>query len=143
MFTIIIILLLLLLLCCTLMRIKITIYCIWNPIHVVPHHRQLVPASPHTTVWLRACMPQIWDTAGLERFQSLNASYFRGADCCVLVYDVTSSASFKKLDDWYDLFLIQAGPRKSANFPFVVIGNKIDLENREVLPSRFERLISM
>lgn len=84
----------------------------------------------------RATTLQIWDTAGLERFHSLNTSYFRGADCCTLVYDVTASASFKKLDDWYDLFLIQAGPRKSANFPFVVIGNKIDLENREVSAKR-------
>ncbi|CAF2745960.1 unnamed protein product [Rotaria sp. Silwood2] len=28
---------------------------------------------------------QIWDTAGQERFQSLGVSYYRGADCCVLV----------------------------------------------------------
>ena len=30
---------------------------------------------------------QVWDTAGQERFASLNTSYFRGADCCVLVFD--------------------------------------------------------
>jgi len=45
------------------------------------------------------------------------------------------SASFRELENCYDLFLIQAGPRKSVNVPFVVIGNKIDLENREVSPS--------
>ena len=32
---------------------------------------------------------QIWDTAGQERFQSLGTAFFRGADCCVLVFDVT------------------------------------------------------
>jgi len=75
---------------------------------------------------------QIWDTAGQERFQSLGVAFYRGADCCVLVYDVTSANSFKSLDSWRDEFLIQAGPRDPENFPFVVIGNKIDLENRAV-----------
>lgn len=31
---------------------------------------------------------QIWDTAGQERFQSLGVAFYRGADCCVLCYDV-------------------------------------------------------
>ena len=33
---------------------------------------------------------QIWDTAGQERFQSLGVAFYRGADCCVLVYDVNN-----------------------------------------------------
>lgn len=33
---------------------------------------------------------QIWDTAGQERFQSLGVAFYRGADACVLVYDITS-----------------------------------------------------
>ena len=75
---------------------------------------------------------QIWDTAGQERFQSLGVAFYRGADCCVLVYDVTNANSFKTLDSWRDEFLIQASPRDPENFPFVVLGNKIDLENRQV-----------
>lgn len=38
---------------------------------------------------------QLWDTAGQERFQSLGVAFYRGADCCVLVYDVNSSKSFE------------------------------------------------
>jgi GTPase SAR1 family protein len=45
---------------------------------------------------------QIWDTAGQERFQSLGVAFYRGADCCVLVYDVTAPGTFKSLDSWYD-----------------------------------------
>ncbi|XP_076350446.1 ras-related protein Rab-7a-like isoform X2 [Tachypleus tridentatus] len=75
---------------------------------------------------------QIWDTAGQERFQSLGVAFYRGADCCVLVFDVTAPNSFKSLDSWRDEFLIQASPRNPENFPFVVIGNKVDLENRTV-----------
>ncbi|XP_010876457.1 ras-related protein Rab-7a isoform X2 [Esox lucius] len=79
---------------------------------------------------------EIWDTAGQERFQSLGVAFYRGADCCVLVYDVTAPNTFKTLDSWRDEFLIQASPRDPDNFPFVVLGNKIDLENRQVTTKR-------
>jgi Ras-related protein Rab-7A len=75
---------------------------------------------------------KIWDTAGQERFQSLGVAFYRGADCCVLVFDVTAPSTFKSLDSWRDEFLIQASPRDPDNFPFVVLGNKVDLENRAV-----------
>ncbi|KAL8160618.1 hypothetical protein V2J09_002155, partial [Rumex salicifolius] len=71
---------------------------------------------------------QIWDTAGQERFQSLGVAFYRGADCCVLVYDVNSVKSFSNLSNWREEFLIQANPSDPDNFPFVVIGNKIDIE---------------
>lgn len=71
---------------------------------------------------------QIWDTAGQERFQSLGVAFYRGADCCVLVYDVNSSKTFENLENWRDEFLIQASPNDPDNFPFVVLGNKVDVE---------------
>lgn len=55
---------------------------------------------------------QIWDTAGQERFQSLGVAFYRGADCCVLVYDVNSTKSFENLDTWRDEFLIQVSNKK-------------------------------
>merc|ERR1712078_781607 len=72
---------------------------------------------------------QIWDTAGQERFQSLGVAFYRGADCCVLVYDVNTAKTFENLDNWRDEFLIQASPKDPDNFPFVVLGNKVDHEN--------------
>mmetsp|Transcript_11431 Transcript_11431/g.27147 ORF Transcript_11431/g.27147 Transcript_11431/m.27147 type:complete len:183 (-) Transcript_11431:458-1006(-) len=69
---------------------------------------------------------QIWDTAGQERFQSLGVAFYRGADCCVLVYDVNAIRSFENLDNWRDEFLIQASPSDPENFPFVCLGNKVD-----------------
>lgn len=50
---------------------------------------------------------QIWDTAGQERFQSLGVSFYRGADCCILVYDVNVLKSFETLQNWYQEFLKQ------------------------------------
>jgi len=82
---------------------------------------------------------QIWDTAGQERFQSLGQAFYRGADCCVLVFDVSLTKSFKSLDIWRDEFLVQASPRDPENFPFVVLGNKIDLENRAITTKRAQQ----
>jgi Ras-related protein Rab-7A len=79
---------------------------------------------------------QIWDTAGQERFQSLGVAFYRGADCCVLVFDVNLGKTFENLDGWRDEFLIQAGPRDPDNFPFVVLGNKIDVENQRAVSQR-------
>ncbi|ESW98237.1 hypothetical protein KL918_004017 [Ogataea parapolymorpha] len=78
---------------------------------------------------------QIWDTAGQERFQSLGVAFYRGSDCCVLVYDVTNTKSFENLQSWKDEFLIQANIKDPDNFPFVVIGNKIDVEENKRLVS--------
>ncbi|KAJ8447021.1 hypothetical protein Cgig2_033590 [Carnegiea gigantea] len=64
---------------------------------------------------------QIWDTAGQERFESLGPAFFKGADCCVLVFDVNT------------------GIEDPSKFPFVVIRNKIDLDGgagREVAEKR-------
>jgi len=79
---------------------------------------------------------QIWDTAGQERFQSLGVAFYRGADSCVLVFDVNVAKTFENLDSWRDEFLIQAGPRDPDNFPFVVLGNKVDLDSRVVSQKR-------
>ena len=81
---------------------------------------------------------QIWDTAGQERFQSLGVAFYRGADSCVLVYDITDPKSFDSLSGWKEEFLVQAAPQHAEEFPFVCIGNKLDLadNNRNVTTSR-------
>mmetsp|Transcript_68768 Transcript_68768/g.161698 ORF Transcript_68768/g.161698 Transcript_68768/m.161698 type:complete len:203 (+) Transcript_68768:77-685(+) len=79
---------------------------------------------------------QIWDTAGQERFQSLGHAFYRGADCCALVFDVNQANTFENLASWREEFLIQAGPKDRETFPFVVLGNKIDLGNRVVSQKR-------
>ncbi|XP_021836006.1 ras-related protein Rab7A [Spinacia oleracea] len=71
---------------------------------------------------------QIWDTAGQERFQSLGVAFYRGADCCVLTYDVNVMKSFENLNRWREEFLLQASPSDPDNFPFILLGNKIDVD---------------
>ena len=71
---------------------------------------------------------QIWDTAGQERFQSLGVAFYRGADACILTYDLTNPKSFASLDSWKNEFLVQASPPDEESFPFVLLGNKCDKE---------------
>ncbi|CAG9332337.1 unnamed protein product [Blepharisma stoltei] len=71
---------------------------------------------------------QLWDTAGQERFQSLGMSFYRGADCCLLVYDMTNQKTFESLGSWKDEFLKASCPDDPKTFPFIVIGNKCDRE---------------
>jgi Ras-related protein Rab-7A len=66
-------------------------------------------------------------------------AFYRGADCCVLVYDVNNSKSFDTLDSWRDEFLVQASPMDPESFPFVVIGNKIDVEESKRMVGTLSR----
>lgn len=59
-------------------------------------------------------------------------AFSRGADCCALVFDMTSPNTLKTPDSWRDQFLIQVSPWDPENFPFVVLGSKIDLESRQM-----------
>ena len=45
---------------------------------------------------------QIWDTAGQESFRSITRSYYRGAICSLLVYDITRRASFQNCVKWLE-----------------------------------------
>ena len=75
---------------------------------------------------------QIWDTAGQERFKSLRTPFYRGADCCLLTFSLTDDASFKNLQMWKTEFLHYSDVSDATKFPFVVLGNKVDLDEREV-----------
>jgi len=71
---------------------------------------------------------QIWDTAGQERFRSMAKSFYRGADACVLVYDITDIKTFENLDMWKKEFLEGICDETSTgDFPFVVLANKADM----------------
>ncbi|GAO13728.1 hypothetical protein UVI_02018260 [Ustilaginoidea virens] len=66
---------------------------------------------------------QLWDTAGTERFRSVSRSYYRGAAGAILVYDITSHASFRGIQP----FLNDARALASPNLSLILVGNKLDL----------------
>lgn len=73
--------------------------------------------------------------SGQELYRTLEHQYYRGADCCVLVFDVTDPISFENLDQWRDEFFKEMDLEDPENFPFVVVANKIDLDARSVRSS--------
>jgi Ras-related protein Rab-7A len=78
---------------------------------------------------------QIWDTAGQERFHSLGPTFYRGTDCCILVYDVSRQPSFENIAHWQNEFSTQLGLSSADDFPFLLLGNKLDLSDNAVQPS--------
>ncbi|CCK72975.1 Rab family GTPase YPT7 KNAG_0M01220 [Huiozyma naganishii CBS 8797] len=89
--------------------------------------------TKEVTVDDKVATMQVWDTAGQERFQSLGVAFYRGADCCVLVYDVTNNKSFENIKTWKDEFLVHANVSSPETFPFVILGNKVDVEESKKL----------
>ena len=63
----------------------------------------------------------------------MGTAFYRGADCCFLVYDITNRKSLDNLSVWKSSFLDKSMVVSPETFPFMVIGNKADLdENRAV-----------
>jgi small GTP-binding protein len=84
------------------------------------------------TVDDKAFTLQIWDTAGQERFKSLRTPFYRGADCCLLTFGVDDQQSLENLSMWKKEFLHYADVQDEDHFPFVVLGNKVDIPERKV-----------
>mmetsp|Transcript_12408 Transcript_12408/g.39246 ORF Transcript_12408/g.39246 Transcript_12408/m.39246 type:complete len:387 (-) Transcript_12408:2258-3418(-) len=81
---------------------------------------------------------QLWDTAGQESFRSITSSYYRGAHCALLVYDVTRRSTFDYLEGW----LAETRQHSDPNMVIVLVGNKIDLSRRRVVSTEEGRLFA-
>jgi Ras-related protein Rab-11A len=65
----------------------------------------------------------IWDTAGEERYNSITAAYYKGANGAIIVYDVTKKETFDNVEKWYkEIKLIS-----EKNLSLILVGNKSDL----------------
>ena len=73
---------------------------------------------------------EIWDTAGQEKYRSLNKIFYNNTNICFLVFDITERQSFDNiLNFWYkEVFEYNNNNYSSNNILFGVIANKIDLE---------------
>ena len=70
---------------------------------------------------------QIWDTAGQERFRSIINSYYRGAHCILVMFDLTSQSSFDSIKNW------MSEVQKFSNHSVILIGTKKDLCNNRII----------
>ena len=71
---------------------------------------------------------ELWDQIK-RRIADVPPQYYRGADACIMVYDVTSEKSFNALQHWLDHF-IEHTQLRLAQFPVAVVGTKYDLKNQ-------------
>ena len=75
---------------------------------------------------------RIMDTGGQERFNAINEKFYKDADCCLLVYDITSETSFEKIKDYY---IIKLKEKCKRLIKVLLLGNKTDLKNeRRISP---------
>ncbi|GAU29244.1 hypothetical protein TSUD_362340 [Trifolium subterraneum] len=72
---------------------------------------------------------RIWDTAGQELFRSITRSYYRGAACALLVYDITKRETFNHLATWLE----DARQHANSNMIIMLIGNKSDLAKKRAV----------
>lgn len=79
-------------------------------------------SAPSKTVRLH-----IWDTAGEEAYRSMTRFFFRDAAAAVVVYDVSSRASFANVESWIRDFHEQC-----PDSLVVLAGNKCDVPDRAV-----------
>ncbi|PCH02194.1 Small GTPase superfamily, Rho type [Penicillium occitanis (nom. inval.)] len=94
---------------------------------------------------------QIWDTAGQERFRSISRLYYRGANACLLCYDITDENSFKEMTGWLQELKQNLGHSNDVigaggDSPLVihVVGTKSDIVALEPAKRKvpFERTIA-
>ena len=65
----------------------------------------------------------LWDTAGQEAYRGVTKLFFRGSNIVLLVYDITSTLTFKSLEEWAKT----CKELITEKFIFGVVGNKNDL----------------
>ena len=76
----------------------------------------------------------IFDTSGQERYRSISTNFLRNSDGIIFVFDLTNGTTFDNIKRW----LITCD-EVIQDFQKIVVGNKLDLENREVDKERIEK----
>jgi len=79
-----------------------------------------------------ACVLDIFDTAGTDDFAQVRDGYIRQGEGFLCVYAIDDEKSFKEVIKLYD-HVARVKDVQSTALPFVLVGNKTDLESyREV-----------
>ena len=79
----------------------------------------------------------IWDIAGQEKFAKVRQTFYENAAGFLVVYDTTRKSTLKNIKKWYNDVL-----KNTGEIPCVLIGNKIDLDNKEVTDEDIKEILS-
>ena len=80
------------------------------------------------------------DTGGQEKFNAINERYYKQADCCLLVYDITSMESFQQVKKYY---VKKIKGKCNKNIKVVLLGNKTDLEEKRLVSQEVGRDLAL
>jgi len=69
----------------------------------------------------------ILDTAGQEEYAAMRDSYYRTGEGFLCVYSITIEHSWRQISEFHEQILRVT---EDINVPFVVVGNKADLEDK-------------
>jgi len=75
---------------------------------------------------------QIWDFGGEKRFRSLLPSYAKGSSAAIFMCDISNRDSITNIDKWL-LTFNEGLNNRDPNFPLIVVGGKLDLEEQRSL----------
>ncbi|KAH0785547.1 small GTP-binding protein [Histomonas meleagridis] len=70
----------------------------------------------------------IWDTAGQEAYRGLTSQYYRDAKIALIIFDLTNPATLNSVTEWNK----RLTDVNSSSVVVCLVGNKSDLENRQV-----------
>ena len=57
---------------------------------------------------------EIWDTAGQEKYRSLNKIFYKDAGVAILVYDITNSQSFEEIRQYWSNQIKEFAPKDTS-----------------------------
>jgi small GTP-binding protein len=78
-----------------------------------------------------------YDTVGQEKYHSIAPNIIKKANGIIIMYDITNKSTFDSIPE----ILKTIEEEKGKDFPMILIGNKMDLENeREIKKEEAEEL---
>jgi len=81
------------------------------------------------------CQIDILDTAGQEDYAAIRDNYFRSGEGFLCIFSITERESFEATQDFRDQILrVKGVDSMTDNIPFVLVGNKSDLQSRRKVP---------
>jgi len=66
---------------------------------------------------------QIWDTAGQERFRAITTTYYRGAHCCIVAFDITNHDTFDSVSKW----ILEIVSHAHDKILIILVGTKCEM----------------
>ena len=76
---------------------------------------------------------EIWDTAGQEKYRSINKIFYKDAAIVIMVYDITQRNTYEEIKNyWHNQIVTMC----NGNPIIAIVGNKSDLYIREAVKEK-------